>query len=150
MTRHTTYLATIVTAIALGAATVGCANRNQDDFVPVGQFATEGEGALSYVAPQDGTVYVYGGKDNRLVYSGPIKRGETLSVDPRAKSLMIDGRVISGALDTGDRHRIYLDARDGTTSVYRESSSAAGTDPDRVIVERGARSTEYRPAPQSR
>jgi hypothetical protein len=150
MTRQYAFRSVVLLGLAMGAAvSLGCGNRNSDDdFNPVGQLAVEtGQGPVSYVAPQDGTIYVYGGKDNNLVYSGPIKKGETLSVEPKEKRLMIDGRVISSSLDTGNRTRIYLDSREemsasgGTTSVRTSTGNA----PDRVIVEHGPRSTEYRP-----
>lgn len=155
MTRKLPYISVILLGVALAATSVGCGNRNNNDnFIPVGQLAVEGEGPVSYVAPRDGTIYVYGGNDNNLVYSGPIKKGETFSVEPKEKRLTIDGRIIQeGALDTGNRHRIYLDANDamGSTGARTSGTTARSGSPDRVIIEHGPRSTEYRPVnPQSR
>ena len=75
------------------AAALGCSGQDRR-MEPVGTLVAIGGGPVSYRAPQDGTLYVYDDKIERLVYSGPIREGQVFSVDPRNKRLMLDGRII--------------------------------------------------------
>lgn len=131
--------------LAIGLVTfAGCGGRDKT-MNPVGKLVAEGDGAVSYRAPRDGTIYVYDGEIERLVYSGPIREGQVFSVDPRNKRLMLDGSVIQdNALDSGRRHKIYLKDNEP------DSESSSGSNRDRVILEQGTRTTEYRRSNEGR
>jgi hypothetical protein len=121
------------------APALGCGGRDRG-MSPVGTLVAVGGGPVSYRSPKDGTIYVYDDKIERLVYSGPIREGQVFSVDPKNGRLMLDGRVIQdNALRSGDRHRIYLRENEPVGT-----STTIDRDRDRVIVEQGTRSTEYR------
>src|SRR5688572_25624908 len=90
------------TPVALGASLMlglaGCASDDLDeplatnsrtidgdarDDVPAGAtLMKEGHEPLMFQAPGDGTVWVYNSSDKRLVYSGGIRAGQTVHVDP--------------------------------------------------------------------
>lgn len=127
------------------AALAGCSGRDRA-MTPVGKLVAQGGDVFSYRAPSDGTIYVYDDRLEKLAYSGPIREGQTFTVDPRNKRLMLDGQVIQdNALESGDHHKIYLKENEPgsvsqTTTIDRNR--------DRVIVEQGTKSTEYRKVTQ--
>lgn len=65
---------------------------------PAGQLA-------SFQAPDDGNVYVDGpghpGGPRHIVYSGLIRRGEVLTVDPSMGRLSINGKPLDATIETG-------------------------------------------------
>ena len=132
--------ASVLLGLSLAAVT-GCGGRD-NSMTPVGKMVAEGDGPVSYRAPKDGTIYVYDDKVERLIYSGPVREGQVFSVDPRNKRLMLDGQVIQdNALQSGNRHKIYLKENEPGTA-----GSSSGSSRDRVLVEQGTKTTEYRKA----
>jgi hypothetical protein len=65
---------------------------------PSGQLA-------SFQAPDDGNVYVDGpgrpGRPRHIVYSGLIRRGEVLTVDPSTGRLTLNGKPLDATIETG-------------------------------------------------
>lgn len=65
---------------------------------PSGQLA-------SFQAPDDGNVYVDGpghpGAPRHIVYSGLIRRGEVLTVDPANGRLALNGKPLDATIETG-------------------------------------------------
>lgn len=65
---------------------------------PSGQLA-------SFQAPDDGNVYVDGpghpGAPRHIVFSGLIRRGEVLTVDPASGRLTLNGKPIDATIETG-------------------------------------------------
>lgn len=65
---------------------------------PSGQLA-------SFQAPDDGNVYVDGpgrpGAPRHIVYSGLIRRGEILTVDPSSGQLTLNGKPLDATIETG-------------------------------------------------
>lgn len=59
----------------------------------------------SFQAPDDGNVYVDGpghpGQPRHIVYSGLIRRGEVLTVDPSMGRLTINGKPLDATIETG-------------------------------------------------
>lgn len=86
---------------------IGCAHPYG---VPVtSSLVAEAPGAqvASFQAPDDGNVYVDGpghpGQPRHIIYSGLIRRGEVLTVDPSAGRVLINGKPIDATLDTGNK-----------------------------------------------
>jgi hypothetical protein len=68
----------------------------------------------TYAAPQDGTVYVVDDWYNRLVYSGPVKQGDEVIVDPGAGAITVGGKDVTGGRKLTDaEHAIYMGPQDG-------------------------------------
>ena len=120
-----------VAACTLAASAAGCAS-NQSD-VPIGaKMVAEGNKKLTYQAPHDGTIYVYDDDANRLIYTGDIRRDQTLSIDTKSDDITIEGRrATEWDLDPDHRMQIYFNERpmsepssdgqhkDGGSSDYR-------------------------------
>jgi hypothetical protein len=97
-------LATFVFAGAAG----GCRGRAAG--VPEGaKFVKATKRRNTFSAPHDGTVYVVDDWYNRLVYSGPVKQGDEVVVDPGAGLVSVGGKDVTGGrkLTDGD-HSIYM------------------------------------------
>jgi hypothetical protein len=104
-----------VAALALFAG--GCAS-NQADIPADADMVAEGNKKLTYQVPRDGTVYVYDDDANRLIYTGEVRRGQTVSIDSADDDIMIDGRrATEWDLDPDHRIQIYFD--DDPTRVGR-------------------------------
>ncbi len=65
--------------------------------------------AASFQAADDGTVYVDGpgrpGEPRHLVYSGLVRRGEVVTVNPEVGALTVDGKPVAATIQTG--HSFY-------------------------------------------
>lgn len=70
---------------------------------PAGQTA-------SFQAPDDGSVYVDGpgrpGQPRHIIFSGLIRRGELLTVDPSSGRLLINGKPVDATIETSN-HAFY-------------------------------------------
>ena len=138
MSKHVARVGLFLAFALVGAA--GCGG-GDDAMTPVGKLVAQGGDTFSYRSPSDGTIYVYDDALEKLVYSGPIRQGQVFTVDPRARRLTLDGKVIQdNALDSGSQHKIYLD-ENPPDSVSR--TTTIDQDRDRVIVEQGKNTTEY-------
>jgi hypothetical protein len=76
---------------------------------PFSQLAAEAPGtAASFQAPDEGTVWVVGpsrsGSDRHIVFSGLVRRGEWITVDPIQKRLMVDGKPAEVTIEGGSSH----------------------------------------------
>src|SRR5215469_12068834 len=87
------FCATGVGAMMLGAA--GCAQPHGVPGTSSLVAVAPGE-AASFRAPKEGTVWVagpgHGSSKDHVIFSGQIRMGETLSIDPAQNELAIDGR----------------------------------------------------------
>ena len=100
-------------ALVLAGAAGGC--RGRAPGVPEdAKFVKATKRRNTYTAPHDGTVYVVDDWYNRLVYSGPVKQGEEVVVDPGAGALTVGGKdVAAGRKLTDADHSIYVGPQDG-------------------------------------
>lgn len=96
--------------LGLSLVIAGCANERHDEIPPSALMASEGDGQLAYTAPHNGDIYVYDTETDRMVYSGKIEKGDTLTVDPEKDRISIDGQTkLENAVNRGNKHRIFFD-----------------------------------------
>jgi len=99
----------VVFAALIGAA--GCMNERHSQIPTDATLMTEGQKSLAFRATEPGTVYVYNRNDNKMVYSGEMERGQSLSIDPEIDRMTIDGRtVLEKGLDNNDTLRVFFKA----------------------------------------
>lgn len=95
---------------ALGTA--GCARLPSTTGLPAGaQLVTETPDFKSgFVAPEDGTVYIYhrGDPKSYLRFSGPIKKGAVLTIDPDSNSATIDGKPLEVTVPGGNHYQVFF------------------------------------------
>ena len=96
----------------VAAGSAGC--RGRAPGVPdAAKFAKAGN-PLNYTAPHDGTVFVVDDWYNRVVYSGPVRQGEHVLVDPGAGTLSVGGKDVAGGRQlTKGEHSVYVKAGGG-------------------------------------
>jgi hypothetical protein len=95
-------------ACAFSGGAGGC--RGRAPGVPEGaKFVKATKRRNTYAAPHDGTVYVVDDWYNRLVYSGPVKQGEEVVVDPGASMITVGGKDVAGGRKLSDvDHSVYM------------------------------------------
>jgi hypothetical protein len=91
--------------LGLGAMAVGGCGRPAG-VPPFSQIAAEAPGtAASFQAPDEGTVWVIGpsksGPDSHVVFSGLVRRGEWITVDPIQQKLIVDGKPTDVTIEGG-------------------------------------------------
>jgi hypothetical protein len=118
-----------VTVLALALAATGCSNggggaSKRDD--------TTGGSASAKKVPQDarrvaeatggrlihrplreGTVYVVDGTTDKVIYSGPVRAGANVVVDPAANAVTVNDQQVkpSVRLETGRTYRLYFEQK---------------------------------------
>src|SRR6476661_3723042 len=90
-------LGIFVCALGVISGISGCGPNQRPYGVPVrGQLVAEAAGhAASFTAPKYGTIWVAGpghpGQERYIVFSGLIKSGQTVTVDPEKHEVTVDG-----------------------------------------------------------
>ena len=157
-------------SLALGAT--GCAKDRHEAVPSAAMEVSEAQGDVKYTAPSDGEVYVQNANGHDLIYSGRIRKGETLSVESEddEDKIRIDSQVVSTKdLKEGEKHKIFFKAetdqaglasdpqgkvvreestviRDANTperTVVTETETRTDTSGDKVIIEK--KTTETKP-----
>jgi hypothetical protein len=108
--------------------------------VPAGAtLMKQGHEPLLFKAPNDGTVWVYNSSDNRLVYSGSIRAGQTVHVDADHDFVTVDGdKVVDMKMDDFDNHQILF----GPSAV----TAGSRTEPPSVTVQPNPVTIQQEPA----
>jgi hypothetical protein len=52
-----------------------------------------GSNPITFTAPEDGTAFLYNRSTSKMIYSGRLKRGDTIEVDPKRNEIRVDGRT---------------------------------------------------------
>jgi hypothetical protein len=118
--------------LGLSLVVAGCASERHDEIPPSALMTSEGDGQLAYMAPHDGDIYVFDTETDRMVYSGKIEKGKTITVDPEKDRISIDGATkLEQAINEGNRHRIFFDrdedARTASQVEVKVDNSGADT-----------------------
>jgi hypothetical protein len=105
--------------------------------VPAGAtLMKEGHEPLLFQAPSDGTVWVYNDSDERLVYTGALRAGQNVQVDPDHDFVTVDGRkVVDTKMDDFDRHQILFGPSSLTAAPAHPAQPAGVTIPPTVTVQ---------------
>lgn len=100
--------------VALSLGVAGCATQRPDVIPASAQVQTSGTSETNFTPPTDGTAYVYDQSSNRLLWSGPVKPGQTVHVDPQKNQIAIGNQVVATrTLTPGDRVDIYYEPMPG-------------------------------------
>jgi len=81
--------------------------------IPAGAEEVEaGRGELRYSAQRDGKVWVYDAETDKMVYTGPIRDGDRITVDPDRNQIVVGGQTVSEQpLISDHKYRIYFKRR---------------------------------------
>jgi hypothetical protein len=85
--------------------------RGLDDIPTTATRVDEGSGPrLTYSPTRDGTLYVYDGDDDKVIFSTRVRQDERFALDPDANKATVDGRTVLGTgLSPRHRYRLYFD-----------------------------------------
>jgi hypothetical protein len=160
---------TMAAAAVLGLATLsgGCASDDHPKQIPLAaNMVSEGRTSVAYTGVNDGVAYVYDTRDDRVVWSGPVQRGQTVRVDMDNDRVLVGDRLAAEkVLRSGHDHQIYFESRplgdrrmtmerDTTmrseTTVQRDTSAAGqASDQQRITIQPDQKVTiESAPAAQ--
>ena len=93
-----------------------CENMHPNNIPATSMLGTEGNGTVVATAQHSGTVYVYDVGADRIDYSGPVIRGDTVTVNTDSNEIMINSiPKATKTLNTGNKHRIYFDSTGSST-----------------------------------
>ena len=96
---------------AIGAA-CGCASERPKS-VPADARSIArqtGSNPVNFTAPEDGNIFVYDRSTQKMVYSGRLRRGDTLELDPKRDEIRVDGRsVLESNLRDLNEYQVWFD-----------------------------------------
>lgn len=95
-------------ALAVAAGAVGGCQGQPKGMPEAARFKKAGKYKIAYVAEQDGTAYVVDEWDNTLKYSGPVRKGDRIVVDPDADKITVNDAAVSTGKVYSSGHVIYL------------------------------------------
>jgi hypothetical protein len=108
---------TLLALFSLGLLCPGCAAERPGSVPEDARRLAKHSGTSSFVftAPGDGEVFIYDRTQNKLVYSGRVRRGESLEVDAKDDRITLNARVVSEEdLRDLDEYEIWFDEGPGT------------------------------------
>ena len=109
-------------AMVLVAALAGCAPERPESVPADAQSVARQSGSnpINFTAPDDGNAFVFDRSTQKMVYSGRLKRGETLELDPRRDGVRVDGRkVVETRLRDLNEYQVWFDADQSATAGSR-------------------------------
>jgi hypothetical protein len=131
--------------LALGALGAGCTSdgagsndttRSPSDEVPrTARLVKRDRGELTYRPPDDGKIWVVEGENDRMLYTGRVRRGDEFQLQPaRNRAYLNDRKVVDTDIKSDSGHRIYFesdDRRSGDTEWDLASDRARDRAADR-------------------
>ena len=95
-------------ALLLVLAAGGCASHSSvpKDAILVAQ----GPGPLGLKAPENGIAFITSKSADKVIYNSPVKYSDLLLFDPKAKRVLLNGRVVKEdtGFDPKQVHRLYF------------------------------------------
>jgi hypothetical protein len=94
-----------------GFIVVGCTRLPSDTGLPRGAtlVAETPDFKAGFTAPDDGTVYIFTrGDTTYLRYSGPIKKGDVLTIDPEANAVTVGNKPLEVTVPGGGHYQVYF------------------------------------------
>jgi len=99
--------------VVMATAICGCAPERPESVPADAKSIAKqtGSNPVNFTAPDDGSIYVYDRSEQKMVYSGRLKEGETLEVDPKRDKVRLDGRVVlEKQLRDLNEYQVWFDA----------------------------------------
>lgn len=114
--------AALIAAFGTLLSSAGCAPERPES-VPADARSVakqSGSNPVNFTAPHDGMVYVYDRSASQMVYSGRVRQGETLELDPRADKVRLDGRtLLETDLRDLNEYQVWFDQTEAATAGDR-------------------------------
>jgi hypothetical protein len=102
-------LATRILTPLLLAALAGCGAKGRAGIPVEAERVAQGKGGLVYKVTAGGEAYVLDVSDNKIVWSGSLREGDTFTLTPEADRVAIDIQTVAEPdLDKDHRYSLYL------------------------------------------
>ena len=89
---------------------MGCASNNANLLQPSGTVVLDGPEPIKMTAPDNGQLMVYDVGDDQTIWTGVVKKGQALVLDPVNKQLTLDGKACNVEdLKSGHTFRLSFD-----------------------------------------
>ena len=107
ISRH--QIAALLVGLVVGVM-VGCADHPSE--VPAdGVKVAEGNQKLLYKPSEPGTIFIYESPDNRLIYRGAVRRGDTVELNTNDDRISVNGKtVMEKGLGSGHTYKMFFDS----------------------------------------
>lgn len=103
------HIRTVALGLAVAAFGVGCAKKGLAGIPNSAEKVASGRGEVTYKATDPGEVFVYDEDAKKILYSGLMSSGETLTVNPDDDLITIGVRTVAETqVDDDHRYRVYL------------------------------------------
>ena len=101
-------IATLLVGLLVGVIG-GCADHPSE--VPAdGVKVAEGNQKLLYKPSEPGTIFIFQDPDNRLIYRGAVRRGDTVELNTNDDRISINGKtVMEKGLSSGNTYKMFFD-----------------------------------------
>jgi len=101
-------IATLLVGLMFGVM-AGCAD-HPSEVPPNGVKVAEGNQKLLYKPSEPGTIFIFQDPDNRLIYRGAVKRGDTVELNTNDDRISINGKtVMEKGLSSGHTYKMFFD-----------------------------------------
>jgi hypothetical protein len=97
-----------VVAVGLGVSIIGCAIDRHSAVPANAQLVNRTTDRGDWTAPSDGMVYIDMENSRDLLYSGQVRKGQTISVNERDNRISIDGRAVVDQRVPRGTYRIWF------------------------------------------
>jgi hypothetical protein len=104
------HFVTPMAGLALVIGVAGCAATNEN-VPPSAQMVSSGNETVAFTAPRHGMVYVVDKNTNKLLYSGNVDKGQSVTIDPTKHdhNIMLDNNTVTQeSLNVGHTYQIYF------------------------------------------
>src|SRR5687768_14625010 len=96
-------------AALLLLAVAGCGAKGRAGIPVEAERVAVSKGELVYKVPDGGEAYVLDASDNKIIWSGHLRAGETLSILPAADRVAVDLQTVAEPnLDKDHKYSLYL------------------------------------------
>ena len=101
-------IATLLVGLMFGVM-AGCAD-HPSEVPPNGVKVAEGNQKLLYKPSEPGTIFIFQDPDNRLIYRGAVRRGDTVELNTNDDRISINGKtVMEKGLSSGNTYKMFFD-----------------------------------------
>ena len=103
-----TALALLLGSAATLATSAGCASKGRSAIPSDADRLGSGRGEVTATATRDGEAWILDQNDNRVIWSGNVRRDDRIEIDPGENRVRVGGRTVSErALDRDHEYVIY-------------------------------------------
>ena len=107
--RRTIAAPVVISTLFLLTLVAGCTATGKSAIPQGADEVTSGRGVLRHTVQRDGRIWVYDGGTDKMVYTGTVRDGDKVVVDPDTNQITVGGTTVSEQpLVRDHKYRIYF------------------------------------------